>query len=129
MGALPYRTRPKVESSRVQSASIRQIRVPPRAIPITMSIVATSSPPAAPAVLTLAQRELVRIFRHGNRVYGALCQPLPCWLLFREGLRRKNLDCAFFLPGTLVMILLFTAIFGSISVLEARNEGSLQSVL
>jgi ABC-2 type transport system permease protein len=35
----------------------------------------------------------------------------------------------YFFPGTLVMILLFTAIFSEISVIEDRREGFLQSVL
>jgi ABC-2 type transport system permease protein len=94
-----------------------------------MSTVATSSPPAWPAVVTLAQRELVRFFRQGNRVFGALGQPIIFWLLFSEGLRGNSLDYAFFFPGTLVMILLFTAIFATISIIEDRNEGFLQSVL
>ena len=35
----------------------------------------------------------------------------------------------YFFPGTLVLILLFTAIFATISVIEDRREGFLQSVL
>lgn len=35
----------------------------------------------------------------------------------------------YFFPGTIVMILLFTAIFSTISVIEDRREGFLQSVL
>src|SRR5688500_1029719 len=35
----------------------------------------------------------------------------------------------YFFPGTLVMILLFTAIFSTISIIEDRREGFLQSVL
>jgi ABC-2 type transport system permease protein len=82
-----------------------------------------------PATLTLAQRELVRFFRQRNRVFGALGQPIIFWLLFSEGLRDNKLDYAHFFPGTLVMILLFTAIFATISIIEDRNEGFLQSVL
>src|SRR5688572_21898964 len=84
---------------------------------------------AWPAMLTLAQRELVRFFRQRNRVFGALGQPIIFWLLFSEGLRGNQLDYAHFFPGTLVMILLFTAIFATISIIEDRNEGFLQSVL
>jgi ABC-2 type transport system permease protein len=94
-----------------------------------MSTIAAPSPPAWPAVFTLAERELVRFFRQGNRVFGALGQPIIFWLLFSEGLRGNNLDYAHFFPGTLVMILLFTAIFATISIIEDRNEGFLQSVL
>jgi ABC-2 type transport system permease protein len=35
----------------------------------------------------------------------------------------------YFFPGTIVMILLFTAIFSTISIIEDRHEGFLQSVL
>jgi ABC-2 type transport system permease protein len=85
--------------------------------------------PALPVVLTLAHRELVRFFRQGNRVFGALGQPIIFWLLFSEGLRGNQLDYTHFFPGTLVMILLFTAIFATITIIEDRNEGFLQSVL
>jgi ABC-2 type transport system permease protein len=80
-------------------------------------------------VITLAQRELVRFFRQRNRVFGALGQPIIFWLLFSEGLRGNKLDHVHFFPGTLSMILLFTSIFATISIIEDRNEGFLQSVL
>src|SRR3972149_5337563 len=95
----------------------------------TASLVAGSTVPAWPVVGTLCQRELVRFFRQKNRVFGALGQPLLFWLLFSEGLRSNRLDYAHFFPGTLVMILLFTAIFATISIIEDRREGFLQGVL
>src|SRR3989304_591061 len=85
--------------------------------------------PPWPVVGTLCQRELVRFFRQRNRVFGALGQPIIFWLLFGAGLRENNLDYAHFFPGTLVMILLFTAIFATISIIEDRREGFLQGVL
>jgi ABC-2 type transport system permease protein len=89
---------------------------------------ATTVPPW-PVVGTLCERELVRFFRQKNRVFGALGQPIIFWLLFGAGLRSNNLDYAHFFPGTLVMILLFTAIFATISIIEDRREGFLQGVL
>ncbi len=93
----------------------------------------TSPPPApvspGPVVLTLAQRELVRFFRQRNRVLGALLQPIMFWGLFSMGLKGSGLGPEFFFPGTLAMILLFTAIFATISIIEDRSEGFLQSVL
>jgi ABC-2 type transport system permease protein len=80
-------------------------------------------------VATLAQRELVRFLRQRNRVFGALGQPIIFWLLFGAGLRQNDLGFAHFFPGTLVMILLFTAIFATISIIEDRREGFLQGVL
>jgi ABC-2 type transport system permease protein len=88
-------------------------------------------PPGAAwrATATLAHRELVRFFRQRNRVFGALGQPLIFWGLFSLGLQSRQLGFAHFFPGTLAMILLFTAIFATISIIEDRREGFLQSVL
>src|SRR5687767_7711902 len=90
--------------------------------------------------LSLARRELVRFLRQRHRVIGALATPIVFWLLiglgmgrsFRgEGLPGTGGDnyLQFFFPGTVVMILLFTAIFSTISIIEDRREGFLQSVL
>jgi ABC-2 type transport system permease protein len=85
--------------------------------------------PPWPVVGALCQRELVRFFRQRNRVFGALGQPIIFWILFSAGLRSNNMDYAYLFPGTLVMILLFTAIFSTISIIEDRREGFLQGVL
>lgn len=85
--------------------------------------------PPLQVIATLAWRELVRFFRQRNRVIGGLVQPVLFWLLFSEGLKQNELGYEHFFPGTLVMILLFTAIFATISVIEDRNEGFLQGVL
>ncbi len=87
--------------------------------------------------LTLAARELERFFRQINRVIGAFLQPIIFWILFGAGLKNSFRPLAdgsmnamqYFLPGTAVLIVLFTAIFSTISVIEDRNEGFLQGVL
>lgn len=89
----------------------------------------TIAVPVVPVILTLAERELVRFFRQRNRVIGAFLQPIIFWLLFSAGLRSNNLGFAFFFPGTIAMILLFTAIFATVSIIEDRREGFMQSVL
>src|SRR3990172_5029568 len=90
------------------------------------------------AVGTLCWREVVRFFRQRNRVIGALVQPLVFWLLLGGGFRGSfqpasfpaTIDYAeYFFPGTVVLVLLFTAIFSSMSLIEDRREGFLQSVL
>jgi ABC-2 type transport system permease protein len=91
------------------------------------------------AARSLAGRELVRFFRQRNRVFGAIGQPIVFWALFGAGLGpsfRLGGGAAsdvhygeYFFPGTLVLILLFTAIFTTISIIEDRREGFLQSVL
>lgn len=91
------------------------------------------------AVSVLCWREMVRFFRQRNRVVGAIGQPVLFWLLFGAGLQRSfRLDegggpgtsfLEYYFPGTLMLILLFTAIFATISIIEDRSEGLLQSVL
>lgn len=87
------------------------------------------------AAWMLAKREWIRFFRQRNRVTAAILQPLLFWLLFGTGLKGSfsgagELDfMQFFLPGTVALIVLFTAIFSTISVIEDRREGFMQSVL
>lgn len=90
------------------------------------------------AAWALARREWVRFVRQPNRVFGAVGQPLIFWVLFGAGLgpsfQLPNAAAGlsyreYFFPGTLVLILLFTAIFATISIIEDRREGFLQSVL
>jgi ABC-2 type transport system permease protein len=94
-----------------------------------MASVANSPSRPLPAIATLAWRELARFFRQRNRVIGAFGQPIIFWLLFSEGFRSVSLGYAYQFPGILAMILLFTAIFTTISIIEDRNEGFLQGVL
>ena len=96
--------------------------------PNTETIAALRPNPAA-VVGTLCQRELVRFFRQRNRVFGALGQPIIFWVLFSAGLGSSGLGYRHFFPGTLAMIVLFTAIFSTISIIEDRREGFLQTVL
>jgi ABC-2 type transport system permease protein len=88
--------------------------------------------------LSLAQRELVRFLRQRNRVIGALATPIVFWMLVGGGMGRSfrapglpdgENYLQYFFPGTILMILLFTAIFSTISIIEDRREGFLQSVL
>jgi ABC-2 type transport system permease protein len=81
---------------------------------------------------------MVRFFRQRDRVVGALATPIVFWLLLGFGLGRSFKTPSapeghgyleYFYAGTLVMILLFTAIFSTISVIEDRREGFLQAVL
>lgn len=90
-------------------------------------------------ILTLAHREVVRFVRQRTRVIGALIQPILFWILFGAGLRGSFQAPAwapagmtyqeYFFPGVAVMILMFTAIFSTISIIEDRKEGFLQGVL
>ena len=88
--------------------------------------------------LTLCRRELVRFYRQRSRMAGVIGSPLVFWFLIGSGLsgsfRNPNAPpeinyLEFFFPGTVVLVILFTAIFSTISVIEDRREGFLQSVL
>jgi ABC-2 type transport system permease protein len=89
--------------------------------------------------LSLCRRELVRFLRQRHRIIGALATPVVFWLLIGGGMGRSFRGpgvtdvggnyLQFFFPGTILMILLFTAIFSTISIIEDRREGFLQSVL
>lgn len=89
--------------------------------------------------LTLWQREMVRFFRQRNRVTGSVLQPIVFWLLFGCGLKGtfrptgaglEGLGALeYMFPGTIAMIVLFTAIFSNFSLIEDRREGFLQAVL
>ncbi len=81
---------------------------------------------------SLCKREVVRFFRQRSRVIGAIVPPLVFWFLIGSGLGnsfRGSNYLIYLFPGTLVMIVLFTAIFSTISIIEDRREGFLQSVL
>ena len=93
-------------------------------------------PAAIPAALALAGREWTRFLRQRNRVIGALLTPVVFWLLLGGGMgdsfKAPGSDeayLAYFYPGTLLMVVLFTAIFATITLIEDRREGFMQGVL
>ena len=80
------------------------------------------------AVYTLWQREIVRFYRQPSRVVGAVGTALLFWAVLGTGIPMSNYR-AYFLPGTIVMSVLFTCIFSNASVIEDRHAGFLQSVM
>ncbi|HUL45373.1 MAG TPA: ABC transporter permease [Bacteroidota bacterium] len=87
---------------------------------------------------TLCQRELVRFYRQRSRMIGVIGSPLIFWFLIGSGLsgsfRHPSTTggmsyLEYFFPGTMVLIILFTSIFSTISIIEDRREGFLQSVI
>jgi ABC-2 type transport system permease protein len=89
------------------------------------------------SVYTLWRRDIVRFVRQRSRVIGALGTPIVFWALLGSGLGASFQGpglatggyLEFFFPGTLALIVLFTAIFSTISLIEDRQEGFLQGVL
>lgn len=88
---------------------------------------------------TLWRRDVIRFLRQRSRIVGALGTPIVFWLLLGSGLGSSfrlgpgaspiGGYLEYFYPGTLALIVLFTAIFSTISVIEDRHEGFLQGVL
>src|SRR5580700_1209095 len=74
---------------------------------------------------TLWQRELVRFWRQKSRVLGVVASPLLFWLLIGYG----SNDLGRFYSGALVLTVMFSAIFSTISIIEDRREGFLLSML
>ncbi|VAX42831.1 hypothetical protein MNBD_PLANCTO03-289 [hydrothermal vent metagenome] len=96
-----------------------------------------------PSTLVLTRRELVRITRQPSRLIASIATPLIIWLLlgsgFADSFRPPTATTpdtaetlgygAYLLPGMLTMTVLFSSIFGAMSLIEDRHEGFLQSVL
>jgi ABC-2 type transport system permease protein len=88
-------------------------------------------------VRVLWKRDLVRFFRQRSRVIGAFVQPLIFWAVmgsgFSSSFRIKGAEGVdyqqYFFPGILLMVILFTSIFSTMSIIEDRREGFMQAVL
>ena len=89
-------------------------------------------------VRTIWWREIIRFFRQRSRLLSAIVQPLIFWVLIGSGLSASFQPSGisdnqgyieYFYPGIVVLVLLFTAIFATISVVNERREGFLQNVL
>jgi ABC-2 type transport system permease protein len=76
-------------------------------------------------VIALWKRELVRFWRQKSRILGVVASPLVFWLLIGSGFG----DMALFYPGSLVLTVMFSAIFSTITIIEDRREGFLLSML
>jgi len=88
---------------------------------------------------TLLHREVVRFFRQKSRVIGALVTPLMFWFFLGVGVGRSFQTpggamegltyLQYFLPGAMVLVALFTAVFSTFSIIEDRQAGFLQAVM
>jgi ABC-2 type transport system permease protein len=86
---------------------------------------------------SLWQREIVRFYRQKARVAGVIASPLIFWVVlgagfahsFSTGSGSSAHYLGYFFPGSVAMIVLFTAIFSMMSLIQDRNEGFLLSVL
>ena len=85
----------------------------------------------------LWRRELLHLLHQRSRWLGVVLQPLLFWFIIGSGMapsfRAEDGTEAdylkFLFPGIVMMVVLFTAIFATISVIEDRKAGFLQGVL
>lgn len=87
-------------------------------------------------IWVLAHREVLRFLRQPVRLFGSLAQPLLFWLFMGAGFaesfnsgREGTGYLEFFYPGIVLMLMLFAAIFSTITLIEDRSAGFLQGVL
>ena len=110
------------------------------AAPVPTSSTRRSRSPVLAPAMALWHRDMVRFWRQRSRVLSSVLSPLLFWVLLGSGLSGiyvPGTDAEagpvdyqqYFLPGAVVLSLLFTAIFSTISVIEDRREGFLQGVL
>lgn len=104
----------------------------------TLNHTATANASLAAAAWSLCRRELVRFMRQRSRIISGLATPLLIWLFLGAGLNRSFRPVGahetygyitYFFPGSVLMAVLFTAVFSAISTIEDRNAGFLQGVL
>lgn len=86
---------------------------------------------------SLWARELLRFLRQRTRMIGVIGSPILFWFFIGSGLGSSFRTAGsgggdylkFLFPGTLLLIMLFTGIFSTMSIIEDRKEGFLQAVL
>ncbi len=88
------------------------------------------------AIYSLWLRDVLRFLRQPSRIVGALLTPVIFWFVIGSGLGSSFQTATgeagflpYYFPGSLALIVLFTAIFSTISIIEDRQEGFLQGVL
>lgn len=93
----------------------------------------------SPWVVTgvIVRRELILFVRQPARVAAAIGTPCLLWLFmgsgFAQSFRPEQLGeasyASYLLPGMMTLVAVFAAIFSSISIIQDRRDGWLQSVL
>ena len=96
------------------------------------------SAPALPAMMAMLRREWTRFVRQPSRLIASVLTPLMMWVLVSSGLSGAMSGiagttsggyAAYSLPGMATLTVVFSAIFGAISLIEDRHSGFLQCVL
>lgn len=79
-------------------------------------------------------REVLRFYRQPSRVAAAILSPLLFWFLIGSGVgntfsKDGTHYLEYFFPGAILLVILFAAVFSTISIIEDRREGFLQAVM
>ncbi len=96
--------------------------------------------PTSPWVVTgvIVRRELILFVRQPARVAAAIGTPCLLWLFMGSGFAQSFRPpeqlgdasyASYLLPGMMTLVAVFAAIFSSISIIQDRRDGWLQSVL
>lgn len=99
-----------------------------------MSTAATGRGGGWAVVGVLWRRDLALFLQERGRIAAAVAQPVFFWLLlgsgFGSGLQTAGMPyLEYFFPGMVLMVVLFAAIFSTITVIEDRQQGFLRAVL
>ncbi len=86
------------------------------------------------AATVLWLRDMLRMMREPSRWLGVVAQPVLFWVILATGMADvfaagSASARTYFFPGIVVMAVLFTVIFGTITIIEDRQGGFLQAVL
>lgn len=97
------------------------------------------------AAEALTRREITRFLRQPSRIAATVGTPVLMWIFIASGLSGSFASpsaagagaadsapaglTAFLLPGVITMTLMFSAVFGAISLIQDRHSGFLQAVL
>ncbi|MEM0914004.1 MAG: ABC transporter permease [Planctomycetota bacterium] len=87
----------------------------------------------------VAERDLIRFLRQPTRIVSAILTPLLFWAMLGFGVGSSFQPggageeggvgyATFLLPGASLLLVMFTAVFATIGVIEDRREGFLQSI-
>jgi len=100
---------------------------------------AAPTTPGLPALCALTRRELVRMLRQPSRVIATLGAPLLLWVFLAGGFAASfnppSADgatggyAAWLLPGMVSLVVMFSAMFSSMSLIDDRNAGFLQGAI
>jgi ABC-2 type transport system permease protein len=94
------------------------------------------------AIQALWKREIIKFLQDRGRFGGAIAQPLVFWVMLgfgfqgsfhlpnsAGGIHSGVSYLEYLFPGMIVLVVLFTAIFSTVSIVEERKSGFLQAAI